>query len=970
MARHLLTLRNKLLAAVGAVMMISLIAIGTGTSLYVATSEESAWRNRQMSDARQAALIVETFIDKSRSALLLFGLLNREDLAQHPQHLDDLLVQHPSLLEIVRLDAEGNIIAARHVDAELLSNPLMIAQSNWFQTARAGDGYIGNIQFTPQNRPYAIMALPGDDGEVLAARLQMELLWQIVGDMQFARTGKAYIIDHDGRLLAHTTESIVSTYKTIDQRPEYSSIMQAPDHIWYGSYRNVSGDLVFASSMPLADTDWILITEVAHDEVMAISSKALLVLGGGMLLFGIVVMVGTGYVLQAYIFGPVSALRAGAMRIGHGDLNHRIPVLHKTEISDVAATFNEMAERLEDREEQIQARTTALAAEVEQRQRAERALIHANEDLERKVLERTESLRALQARLEYLLTSSTAAIYSLDMAPGYKTTYVSSNIATLTGYSAEEFVQTPGFWGEHIHPDDIGSVLAETAPLLKTGSHIYEYRFLHKNGEYRWIRDAARVMHDESGKKSEIIGTWVDITERKEAEQELEMARDQALQASRLKSQFVANISHEIRTPMNGILGMAEVLRLGPLTDEQAEGIDTIRTSALALVAVVNDILDFSKIEADKLELQLDNFNIRSTVEDVAQLLAARAREKQIALVTDVAPGLPALVKGDSIRVRQVLLNLVGNAIKFSNEGGVVVRAEAVAADKEATPSSANKVCVRYSVSDRGIGIAGEQQANLFEPFVQVDGTTSRRHGGTGLGLAISKRLVELMGGTIGFESTAGLGSTFWFVLEFETPSEPLKALVPATGSGHKLGHGQEKSRENQPEIHPAIHPEAHHGANNGSLIGAEAITSAQTPHISFDSIPQPSAAGYQILLVEDNLVNQKVAMQLLKKSGYQVQVASDGQEAVDKVLENRYALILMDCQMPRMDGFEATRTIRRLEAGNGQRIPIVALTANAMEGDRELCLEAGMDDYMPKPVRLEQLREVLGRWLAEPTIR
>ncbi len=1068
-----LTLHNKLLMAMGAILLVSLVVIGTGVSVYVARSEETAWRTRQMADARQAAQAVAMFMEKSHSALSLLGLIDMESHARHPEYLQETLREYPSLLEIVIVDREGRVLAAAHSDANLLGNALTVSQSNWFQTARDGNDYIGSLQVSAQNSPYVIMAIPGSHDEVLAARLKMELLWQIVGDMKFSNISKAYVIDQDGRLLAHTLGDMVSTYKTIDGRPEYLAIIQAPSHSWYGPYINLAGDRVLGASTPLADTDWIIVSEVMRSEVFAGSTSALIVLGGGMLLFALVVMVAYSYVLRTYIFAPIYTLRIGTMLIGHGDLNHRIPVIRRNEIGEVAAAFNEMARCLQERDEQLLAHSQALAAEIVQRQRAEQALVEANEALESKVIERTEALSAVQARLQHLLTSSTSIIYSLNpLASEIAATYISANIAMLTGYQVDEFLQSPLLWQERVHPEDRERVLSAKRHLLETGHHVCDFRFLCKDGEYRWLRDEARVVYSDNGKAPEIIGTWVDITDRKLAEAELQLARDEALHASQLKSQFVANMSHEIRTPMNGILGMAELLSMSSLNREQVEWINTIRTSATALVSVINDILDFSKIEADKVELTYSDFSILSTIENVADLMAVRAREKGISLMTFVEPELPSLVNGDPLRLRQVLLNLIGNAVKFIDEGEVVVRAVQERAVQEQDESASDeitnhKVRVRFTVSDTGIGIAPEECALLFKPFVQLDGSTSRKHGGTGLGLAISKRLIGIMGGTMGVESEVGKGSTFWFTVEFERSLEqtPMAIVEPqplrgvrvlvadssitqyeiiqrylevwgirtdyaascdaaraqlhrGVGEGHpyyllfcdaalpdaeltnllqEIESDAELSlthvvaigsmlRPNNAQqnaglpTHLFLNKPLHHAQLLGALarevpnerdimaqVSEAVVIDSSLQHDSSQANPDLSPLHQvRILLVEDNIVNQKVALHQLKKLGYWADVSNDGQDAIDKVSRGEYTLLLMDCQMPMMDGFEATRIIRQQEAGSGQHIPIIAMTANAMEGDRDLCLSAGMDDYIPKPVQFEQLRQTLERWIPE----
>ena len=918
MAQRNISLRNKLLIAMGIILFIALGIIGTGASIYVARSEEAAWKSRMMADTRQAAQVVEAFMSKEHDALLLLGLFDQNDLIDHPAHLQTFLAQHPSLLEVVRLDANGNDIATAHLDIRVLGGTIPVKLTNWFQTARNGDTYIGNIQFSPQNHPYVILALPGDNGEVLAARVRMELLWELVSVLRTTPAHKAYVLDREGRLLVHTLEQTVATYKTIQGRPEFEALMQAPYQIWYGEYVNLGGEQVYGASMPLAGTDWIIVTEVTRQEVFATSNSALKVLGSSMLLFAVGVMFVTINVLQRYIFSPVSALRTGTLRIGQGDLDHRIPVHHRTEISEVATAFNEMAAHLQERDGLIQARSTALAAEVAQRQRAELALVQANEELESKVDERTNALSAVQARLEHLLTSSAAVIYSVAPSANFTPTYVSPNVEGLTGYSVDEFLLTPDFWRTRIHPEDQAHFIEAITRIWQTGHEVIDYRFLYQDSTYRWVRDEANIIDAQNGKEPEIIGTWIDINDRKQAEQALQSARDEALQASRLKSEFVANMSHEIRTPMNGIYGMAELLGMSPLGEEQSEWVDTIRTSATALITVINDILDFSKIEANRVELHQREFMLGTVVKEVVELLTIRAHEKRLAVVTRIAPELPAHVYGDPARVRQVLLNLLGNAVKFTEAGEVVVRVE-----QEHTTD--NRISVRFSVSDTGDGIAPADLERVFEPFVQADGSTSRQHGGTGLGLAISKRLVELMGGTMGVDSQLGQGSTFWFTIEFEASS-----VTPAASL---------------PEL-------TQQAAERVVVMSSNSATSPILP----------------ILLVEDNLVNQKVAAQQLKMLGYNVQIAKDGEEAIHKLDAEPYCLVLMDCQMPNMDGFEASRQIRAREAKGEQRLPIIAMTANAMEGDRERCLQAGMDDYIAKPVRIDQLRHLLAQWLAAPT--
>ncbi|MFQ5748332.1 MAG: response regulator [Planctomycetota bacterium] len=550
------------------------------------------------------------------------------------------------------------------------------------------------------------------------------------------------------------------------------------------------------------------------------------------------------------------------------------------------------------------------------------------------------------------------------------------------------------------------------------------------------------------------------IEEKTRAERAMKAARDSALEASRLKSEFLANMSHEIRTPIHGVMGMAGLLLDTPLYSRQKEYAETIQSSAETLLVLIDDLLDFSKIEAGQMALETADFELHPLLEDVVTLLAGQAQEKGLELALFIAPEVPAWLRGDPTRIRQVLTNLAANAVKFTESGEVLVQASLDACRGE-------KRSLRISVQDTGIGILPEQQGRLFDAFTQGDGSTSRCFGGTGLGLALSRRLVEMMGGRIGVESRPGRGSTFIFTLELEvspkspaTPgiSAPLRGTSPGgtrldslrvlvvddnevsrkilarqlgawgmesetAGDGFRALEALERARrQGRPfdlalldrqmpgmdglELAQRIRKEA--GLSELALVlltplsaplSGEEVRKAGTqaqiskpvrPSQLLDSLarilgrageeprpgpsgPAPSHQG-RVLLAEDNPVNQKVALRILEKFGYEVDVAADGNEVLDLLARHVYDLVLMDCQMPHRDGFETTREIRKREEGereaSGCQLPIVAMTANALPGDRERCLEAGMDDYLSKPFKPEELLQVLERWRASSSMR
>jgi len=479
-------------------------------------------------------------------------------------------------------------------------------------------------------------------------------------------------------------------------------------------------------------------------------------------------------------------------------------------------------------------------------------------------------------------------------------TYANDRFCQISGYSREELlganhrIVKSGF-----HPPELYAELWHTITQGKVWRS--EVKNRKKDGTHYWVDATIVPLTGANGLPQQYIGIRTDITAIKDMELSLQLATAKAEAANRAKSDFLANMSHEIRTPMNGVIGMTELALDTDLDEEQRAYLTTVQSSAESLMVILNDILDFSKIEAGKLHIEAVDFPLASTLTDILTPIGARATQKGLALIIQLAPDLPDHVLGDFGRIRQILTNLCDNAIKFTAKGSVTVQVQSTPVGEEAFE-------VHLSVRDTGIGIPLDKQQGIFEAFSQADNSTTRRFGGTGLGLTISTRLVALMGGRIWVESSPGVGSTFHFTVRMGRGVMPEQAPAPET-----------------PQTALALRP-------------------------------------LQVLLVEDNPVNQMLSTLLLEKWGHTVVTAENGQEAVDLFPTQHWDIVLMDMQMPVMGGLEATTLIRALEPAD-RHVPIIAVTANAMESDRDACRQAGMDEHLAKPMKATELQEILARF-------
>jgi PAS domain S-box-containing protein len=738
---------------------------------------------------------------------------------------------------------------------------------------------------------------------------------------------------------------------------------------------------------------------------------------------------------------PLLQLAKVASRISHEEnYNLRVVPHGSDEIGNVVRSFNHMLDRIRERDAALQDSNNQLEARVNER----------TQELQEEVNERVRAEDALYEErrvMRALIDNVPDFMYVKDLNSRYLV--VNASLARALGAkSPAEALQKTVF---DFYPKELADLyFQDDQEVVRTKQALFnrEEECRNEKGEKIFLLTTKVPLIGSNGEPTGIAGIGRDITERHEAAREMERAREAAEAASRAKSEFLANMSHEIRTPLNGVMGMTDLALDTELTPEQREYLETVKMSSDSLLTVINDILDFSKIEAGKIDLETTDFHVRDCLEAALKTLALRGDEKGLELLCEIAPEVPELVQGDTSRLRQILINLVGNAIKFTDEGEVAVKVRLEAEDGDSR-------ILRFTVSDTGIGIPLEKQKSIFDPFSQADSSTTRKYGGTGLGLTISTRLVNMMGGKIWLESQVGKGAQFHFTVRFKSsekkarvgtiaPPEILRGVkvlvVDDNPTNRRIIEGMLKRWEMKskcvetgedalaelsagrdaaapyaliltdmhmpgmdgftlierirqtPELATAtimmLTSAGHRGdGDRCKELGVsayllkpirqselrEAIARVLGAHAQAGAIPLVTRYSLQdarnpsdvlrILLAEDNLVNQRLATRLLEKRGHRVVVAANGREALEALEKASYDLVLMDVQMPEMDGMEATVRIREKEKLTGGHQPVVALTAHAMKGDQELCLAAGMDGYLTKPIRQQELDELLEKY-------
>ncbi len=1035
------SIRNKLIFTISLFITLLLVAIAGGTYTYFRYTTQKLIYNEQSSMITSIVKGLDDKIISSHKALIAVSKVAPVDAVDNPLVTQKWLENRVGTSTIFNhslfvFDAAGKLVATSPATSKL--HGLSYSYREYFiNTIKSNKPLISSpFMSTVNGHPIIMMTsiIHNPDGSIkglLCGAIDIQDKEGLLGSLSNVRlgsTGYLCLFTPDRTIVTHPDPS-----RTMKQyaKPGVNKLFDRALEGFEGSGESVNskGIHFLTSFRHLQSTDWILAAnysvEEAYQPITRFRNYYLL----GMF-FVLLAAIALAWKLGSTIAGPLTVFtkHINALAQPGSDRSQRINDSRADELGLLARLFNSLLDEVERREQELL----------------------VNEIKFRTVADNTYDW-------EYWRSTDGSLVY------------MSPSCERITGYSAEEFMQNPGLMAAIVHPDDRDLYLRHIEEVDAIGETKHEcdlpfFRIIAQSGEEYWIGHVCQEVFDMEGESIGRRACNRDITKSKQSEEkllafsammeqknaELGGALIAAEEATQAKSTFLATMSHEIRTPMNGVIGMTGLLLDTDLNEEQCQYAEIVRKSGENLLGVINDILDFSKIEVGRLDMEILDFDLRTTLEDTTELLAVKASDTGLELICRIDPDVPVYLKGDPGRIRQIITNLAGNAIKFTHEGEVVISALCESEQD-------NLVKIRFEVSDTGIGIPEDRLAAIFNPFTQADGSTTRQYGGTGLGLAICKQLVEIMGGEIGVESVDKKGSTFWFTAQFEKQAPEIskssedsacvdisgtKILVVDDNATNRMlmitllsswgcqyetaGDGEtalailrETAEQHDPFSVALLDQQmpGMDGSELGRMIKADPLLEStlmimvtslgrrrnaaalekigfagyltkpvrqnqlkdcialvlgrlagnvpQTGIVTQYTVAEFSKRGVRILLAEDNRINQKVAQALLHKLGYKADVVANGLEAVQALELINYDLVLMDCLMPEMDGFKATAMIRDASSKVlSHVVPIIAMTANAMMGDREDCIIAGMDDYLAKPVKKEELAEVLDKWL------
>ncbi|MBC7251531.1 MAG: PAS domain S-box protein [Anaerolineae bacterium] len=725
------SLRSRLLGWLGGLFLVSLLVLASVVYYSVFRVEQNSWRGRQTEATRHAVETVSDFVQHLADVLATVSLMSLDNLDTAPQVMTTVLQQHPALQEMVLLNAEGKVLVSAYQGAPLLANLFTIPQSTWFRRARAGELYLGNIEMSPAGDPYLIMAMPGPEGMVVAARLRMEVLWDVIAHLRFGETGQAYVVDEDGRIVAHTEPAVVLAKTSLAGRPELVLAAQSAGDEWYGTYVNFQGTPVVGARAAVPGTRWMVLTEISRAEAFVNSRMTGLRLVGVMMFFAIAILLSVAWLLERQVLRPLEQLRAGAERIGNGDLKHRIRLARQDEVGQVAAAFDQMADRLLRREAQLAAKTAALTAEVEERKRAEEAL-HRSEELFRAISEQMpDSLLLL----------------SLDdpQVPG-KIIYANQAVSRMHGYPLEEIIgRSISFLDD---PASAKHVPERIKRILNGETLVFEAHHCRKDGSVFPVEVTARLI--DYGDRKVILALDRDITERKRAEEALQTYAARLRERNRELQDLVYVASHDLQEPLRKVQTFTDWLRAryGDTLDAQgryylqrtqqaAARMQALVEGLLAYLQVTTRTQTFGAVDLDRL--------VRRVLADLEMQIEQTGARVEVG-------DLPT-VEADPVQMRQLFHHLISNALKFRRKD------ETPLVQVRAQPLNGRDGVYQISVTDNGIGFEQKYADRIFHAFERLHGWNE--YEGTGIGLTICRKIVERHGGSIAAQSAPGQGATF-----------------------------------------------------------------------------------------------------------------------------------------------------------------------------------------------------------------